>query len=67
MVTRTGIKGIGTMVGAIFYGTQAMFGDEVRAVINAVANMKVAYQALMAASRGASCTFFSVTFLLNLM
>jgi hypothetical protein len=55
------------MVGAVFHRAEAVFGDEVRAFINAVVNMKVAYQAVMAVLRGASCTFFSVTCLLNLI
>jgi hypothetical protein len=67
MVARTRIKGIGKMVGAVFHRAEAVFGDEVRAFINAVVNMKVAYQAVMAVLRGASCTFFSVTCLLNLI
>jgi hypothetical protein len=67
MVARAGIKCIGKMVGAVFYRAQAVFGDEVRAFINAIVNMKVAYRAVMAVLRGASCTFFSVTCLLNLI
>jgi len=31
MVARTGIKGIGKMVGTVFHRAQAMFGNEVRA------------------------------------
>lgn len=69
MVARTGIKGIGKMVGAVFHRAQAVFRDEVRAFINAVVNMKVAYWiwAVMAVLRGASYTFFSATCLLNLI
>jgi len=67
MVARTGIKGIGKVVGAVFHRAQAVFGDEVCAFIDGVVNMKVAYRAVMAVLRGASCTFFSVTCLLNLI